>query len=388
MQTQDPTPISRTVRLWRSGWMLVAGIAAVVIVGMLVRPSRSHEAGAAVRSHSLRSPEDLVGVDESGLILVKPDTPLARNLEVISVIKQVTNVARLKVTGSIVARIRPGTEPLAERWQFASADVASGYVDWVKSQADIEFNRQRLATTRELTQSQIDRFQATVDRLLPLAPQGGIAGKDLRMAEADLVQAKLQGQKDVFEAETAVRAAERQKTALERQLAQAGIEPIVFSRARDGMVLVSANVPESKISLVKHGQPCDVIFYGFPGKIFSAHVEELGSVLSTERRTLRVLFDLTDLDGELKPGMFAEVGLGTDTREVLLVPANAIVHLGRNDYVFRQTADGQHFAVVEVQISESRGDQVEVLKGLQPGDRIAGNEAVLLKPLAVRSLAK
>jgi len=69
-------------------------------------------------------------------------------------------------------------------------------------------------------------------------------------------------------------------------LAQAGIEAVVFSRAREGMVLISANVPETKISSVKVDQSCEARFYGFPGIVYSAHVEELGSVLSTERRTI------------------------------------------------------------------------------------------------------
>lgn len=122
--------------------------------------------------------------------------------------------------------------------------------------------------------------------------------------------------------------------------------------------------------------------------MFSADVEELGSVLSTERRTMRVLFDLSDEKDQLKPGMFAEVGLGTDHREALLIPTNATLHIGRFDYVFKQDSDGQHYEVTEVQISESRNDRVEVLKGLEAGDRIAGTEAVLLKPLAIQSLAE
>ncbi|HEX3727407.1 MAG TPA: efflux RND transporter periplasmic adaptor subunit, partial [Pirellulales bacterium] len=252
----------------------------------------------------------------------------------------------------------------------------------------IDFNEQRLITIRELTQAQVDRYQNIVARLRPLAPDGGVAGKDLRAAEADLVQAKLQGQKDVFEAESALRLASRQKASLERQLAQAGIEPVVLSRARDGMVLISANVPEAKISLVKEGQACEARFYGFPGVVFSAHVEELGSVLSTERRTMRVLFDLTDAEGRLKPGMFAEIGLGTDPRDALLIPASAVLHIGRFDYVFKQIGEDGQFDVAEVQVSEARGEQVEVLKGLQAGDQIAGSDAVLLKPLAVQSLSK
>jgi cobalt-zinc-cadmium efflux system membrane fusion protein len=109
-------------------------------------------------------------------------------------------------------------------------------------------------------------------------------------------------------------------------------------------------------------------------------------VLSTERRTLRVAFELTDAQDRLKPGMFAEIGLGTDKRDAVLIPTNAVLHIGRGDYVFKQAKDAQHFRVTEVKVSESPGDVVEVHKGLVPGDQIAVSEVVLLKPLAVQSL--
>ena len=48
-------------------------------------------------------------------------------------------------------------------------------------------------------------------------------------------------------------------------------------------------IADRLIGLVKEGQPCEARFYGIPDKVFSAHVEELGSVLSSERRTMRVL---------------------------------------------------------------------------------------------------
>ena len=387
VEFETDAEIPRSAKHVRALWMIAAAIAAVLIIASLWRTTGAATHSTARRAQSFDPSTELVGVSGPRRIFVKPETPLAHNLDVISVSKESVKYPVLTVTGSVVARIRPGDEAVELRWQFASAELASTYADLLKTTADIEFNKNRLTTIRDLTAAQVSRYEGILAHLKPLGPEG-VAGKDLRMAEADLVQAKLQGQKDVFEAETALRTATREKLALERQLAQAGIETVVLSRAREGMVLLSANVPESKISLVHVGQPCEVHFFGFPGAVFSADVEELGSVLSTERRTLRVLFDLSDEKDLLKPGMFAEIGLGTSAREALLLPASAILHVGRADYVFRQTSDGVHYDVIEVRVSESRGDQVEVLSGLEPGDRVAGNETVLLKPLLLQSLAK
>ncbi len=391
VKTDDPPQHARALggrtKVWRSFWMIAAFLAALVIVFLLVRPTFPRGRGTGRRSHSFESPTELVRVSGPREILVKSGTRLAENLGVVTVEKKKVSYPLLIATGSIVARIRPGTEPLEERWQFANVDAASAYADWLKSKSDIDFAEGQLQSTRDLTQAQVQRHEEVVARLRPLGKENSIPRKDVVAAEADLVQAKLQGQKDVFAAETALRTAQRERSALERQLAQGGIEPVVFSRARDGMVLISANVPEAKMSAVTVDQDCQVTFYGFPGEVFSAHIEELGSVLSTERRTMRVLFDLTDNKDMLKPGMFAEVGLGTNARQAVLIPANATLHIAHSDYVFRQAADGQHYELTEVQISESRGEEVEVRSGLKPGDRIAAAEAILLKPLAVQSLA-
>ncbi len=385
MLTQVAEP-SRWTKLWRAAWMTAATIAAVVLIFTLVRPARTNGSTASRRAHSFQSTDSLAQVTGPRQVYVRADSPLARNLELITVATKSVSYPLLAVTGSVVARVPPGSESLEARWQFASGDIATAYADWLRTNADIEFNEKQLNTTRELSDAQIERNQAVVARLKALT--GSIPVKELMAAEADLVQVRLQGQKDVFAAESLLRASRREHAALERQLAQAGIEPVALTRARDGMVLVSANVPEAKISLAKVGQTCEVRFFGLPGVVYTAHVEELGSVLSTERRTLRVLFDLNDPENTLKPGMFAEIGLGADEREATLIPTSAVVHISRTDYVFRQTSDGQHYDVVEVEVSESPGEFVEVIKGVQPGDRIAGRDAILLKPLAVRSLAE
>lgn len=377
---------SRATKLWRAAWMLGATLATIAVIFSLVRPTHSARSGQTHRAHSFQGTDSLAQVTGPRQVFVRAGSPLARNLETVAVSSKTVSYPLLSVTGSVVARVPSGTEALESRWQFANAEVATAYADWLRTTADIEFNQKQLDTTRELSQAQIARNEAIVTRLKSLT--GSIPVKELMAAEADLVQVRLQGQKDIFAAESLLRASRRDHAALERQLAQAGIESIALTRARDGMVLVSANVPEAKIGLVKVGQTCEVRFFGLPGVVYTAHVEELGSVLSTERRTLRVLFDLNDPESLLKPGMFAEIGLGADERTATLIPTSAVVHINRADYVFRQTSDKQHYDVVEVEVSESPGEYVEVVKGVQPGDQIAGNDAILLKPLAIRSLAE
>jgi multidrug efflux pump subunit AcrA (membrane-fusion protein) len=256
----------------------------------------------------------------------------------------------------------------------------------LKSRADADFARDRLQKTRELAAAQEAHYQTIVNRLTNIT-SGSVALKELTAAQADLLRTQLQDQKDIYAEESALRVARQQLASDERELAQQGLEPEVLSRARDGMVLISASVPESKIALVQENQSCQARFYGFPEKLYSGHVEHLGSVLNSQRRTLRVLFDLTDDDEVLRPGMFADVYLGTDERTVILIPNDALVHLGRFQYVFRELQSGR-FEVVRVEAAEPLGGFREIRTGLRPGDRIVTQGAILLKPMAAQIVGR
>lgn len=369
---------------WRAFWMFAASVATVAILAWILVPPRREPATPVPPAGAAedRPPVSAVG---SRRIAVNDTTPLARNLQRETVTAQRVSFPLLTVTGSVVARIRPGDGPIEERWQFFSAELSTTYAEWLKARADVEFARTQLEKTRELVEAQESRHATIVARLKSLA--GTVPTKDLATAEADLIQSQIQGQKDVFAAESALRVATRLASSLERQLAQGGVEPAVLARARDGMVLISANVPESKISLVVSGQSCEARFFGFPGDVYSAHVEELGSILSSERRTLRVLFDLSDDKDRLRPGMFAEVGLGTEPREAILIPTAAVIHIGRADYVLVQESGGATLEVRPVELTQARGTTIEVAAGLVAGDVIVTDGAILLKPVMIQSLS-
>jgi RND family efflux transporter MFP subunit len=152
-------------------------------------------------------------------------------------------------------------------------------------------------------------------------------------------------------------------------------------------VLIAANVPETHISQVREGQGCVARFYAYPTRTFDAHVETLSSLLTNDRRTMRVLFELSDPDEVLRPGMFAEVGLGTDERQAILIPAEALLHVNLDDYVVAAAGEGT-WRPLKVRVGEQHSGSFEVLHGLTAGDTIITRGAILLKPAAMRVLSR
>jgi membrane fusion protein, heavy metal efflux system len=342
---------------------------------------------ATAESKPDTQPVRLVG---PGLIAVQAGTPLENKLQVVPVAEEtLTGVPVLTVTGSVVASLRPGDGPVEDRWQFATPDLLSAYADWRKAGADVIYAEKALALARKLDTTRMAAQEKVVERLRKVVP-GTSSYKELAAEETTLVQYEIQGQKEVHDAETAVRTAQRAQAALERQLHQAGVDPALLGQSSTGIDVVVADVPESKVGditdLVRQGQGCQARFYGIPRQIFSGKVSSMAPVLSKERRTLRVLFVLDDPHDQLKPGMFADIGLGTDSRQTLLVPADAVLHVGRSDYVLVGTDPGV-WKVVEVKVGEQYGSRIEVRgEGLQANKPVLGPGAILLKPFVVAAL--
>ncbi len=85
--------------------------------------------------------------------------------------------------------------------------------------------------------------------------------------------------------------------------------------------------------------------------------------------TLKVRLEAVNPQRALKPGMFVDVEFPVDLPPGLVVPADAIVDSGLRKTVFVDRGHG-HFEPRLVETGWRVGDDVEVTKGLEPGDRI------------------
>jgi len=374
-----------TTRLRSRRVLVVIALGALIAVAALWRFERGHETGEAPAR--AEDSTEQVHVAGPGLISVAPGSPLAQKLAMGVVEKVSVTLPRLTVTGSVAARLGASADDSEARWDFSQADLASAWADWLHARTEEPFARRQLEKTRQLTAARVSAQTKLVERLRQLVAAGTDSLRDLAAAESDLVQAQLEGQKQVYEAETASKNATNGRTALERKLLQAGIDPSLLAEASAGTAILVADVPESQIALVHEGQQGIARFYALPDETFAARVKSVAPTLSSERRTLPVFFALEDPLSHLRPGLFAEVGLGTEPREAILISPDAVLHIGRADYVLVR-ADPDSWRVTEVHVGEASGANIEVLSGLAAGDELIESGAIILKPLVVEALSR
>jgi len=143
-------------------------------------------------------------------------------------------------------------------------------------------------------------------------------------------------------------------------------------------IYVDFGVPQEAGTRVRVGNGLQVTSEDLPGQVFKGGVTALDSVVEEATRNVQVQATLSNPEGKLKPGMFVQVELKFGTsRSLITVPASAISYAPYGDSVFVITElkdpKGQTYRGVRqqfVKIDGSRGDQVAIVSGLNPGDEI------------------
>lgn len=366
--------------------MLALGVTGAFVAYLMLAPSSK----PATETTAGPLPPDVVRSTGPNLVYVQPGHVFEKKLHISQAQTSQITVPLAKVTGTVVASLRPshqeGHDKGPDEWQFHDSDTLTNFTEWQKARHDIEFNQKRLETVRKLVDAKVKYLKALEEHAVAAGAKGAVPEQSVRKAVMDTLQAQLEGQKDVYDAETALWLAQRAEISEELQLEQAGIETDLLRTATSDVDIVMADVPVGVQSRVKVGQSCEAKFFGIPGQMFTGKVNSIVQVMSKERRSLRVLFVIHDPNDQLRPGMFAEIALGTDAREALLVPIEGVVHVGRNDYVLVGTAEPGVWRATEVQTGEPRGHEVEILHGLSAGERVLGDGAILLKPIIVRAI--
>ena len=137
-------------------------------------------------------------------------------------------------------------------------------------------------------------------------------------------------------------------------------------------VEAAAQVPQHLAAKLVKGQAARIQLPAFPGEIFEATLAHIGSVADAEAGTVEAAFHLPNEDGRLRPGLWAEFHLITQSREnILSIPRSAVQGDAARRFVFIKDYELDHaYVKVPVVLGETNDQRVEVLQGLFPGDEV------------------
>jgi RND family efflux transporter MFP subunit len=134
---------------------------------------------------------------------------------------------------------------------------------------------------------------------------------------------------------------------------------------RDGYRL-EASVEESRLSTIRGGQTVSVTLDGI-NRSFDARVSEIGPAVDAASRAYIVKIGLPSTPA-LRSGMFGRAVFQMESRSMLAIPAGAVGERGQLQSVF--AVDNGMARTRLVTLGEKLRDQVEVLSGLNAGDKV------------------
>ena len=139
------------------------------------------------------------------------------------------------------------------------------------------------------------------------------------------------------------------------------------------------SVPEIGVALAKVGLPVEIAVAAFPERTFAGEVYFVAPSLDPANRRLLLKAFVPNDERLLRPGFFADILLEMPGRsDAIVVPESAIAYDAAGPFVWRVGEDGvaEH---VPVRLGIRRQGQVEITRGLAPGDRIvsAGTHKVV-----------
>src|SRR5436190_2189345 len=237
------------------------------------------------------------------------------------------------------------------------AQLAAAQADW--ELAKINYERQEklvaqgvLARTeydnasaqQKSTEAHVGEIKATIERKMIRAPFSGILG----IRQINLGQYLAAGQ-------------------------------AIVSLQSVNPIYVNFGVPQQQSPQVRIGGGLRMTSDDLPGIQFAGRVSAVDSVVNEATRNIQVQATLTNPQGRLRPGRLVQVELGVGAnRQIIPLPASSINYAPYGDSVYVVTdvqdpKSGKTFRGVRqqfVKVEGSRGDQVAVVSGVNPGEEI------------------
>lgn len=246
----------------------------------------------------------------------------------------------------------------------ARADLAAAQAALTESTSQYERSKE-LLPTQALSKSQFDQIEATRK------------ADEARVAAA---RAKLE--------DTVIRAPFSGRVGLRRISVGSLISPgtVITTLDDSSVIKVDFAVPEVNLSQLRDGLALTATTNAYPGRKFSGRVSSVDSRVDPVSRSVLVRAEVPNPEGLLKPGMFLNVEMVRDQRSALVVPEEALVPEQDRQYVF--VVDAGKAQRREVRIGARRPGSVEILAGLERGERVIVEGTVKVREGgAVRDLA-
>jgi cobalt-zinc-cadmium efflux system membrane fusion protein len=170
-------------------------------------------------------------------------------------------------------------------------------------------------------------------------------------------------------------------TAWDATLGEA-VEPTtqLFALADTTRMWVWIDVYERDITAVASGQTVTFTISGTEEPVFSGKVTWVGTEVNATTRTARVRAEMANPAGRLRANQFGQARIQIEPEhDALVIPRAAVQDDGKIQIVFIPLGEAVYHPQPVKTIPTERDEMVEVIQGLEPGQRVVTSRAYILK---------
>ncbi len=253
------------------------------------------------------------------------------------------------------------------------AEISTPEVDQQLAQAEADLGTAQANAANAHAQAQ--RYQGLVDSNAvsrqdteTFTNQAAATAASVRSAQANVQRLKeLQSFEKVYAPFDGVVTARSIDTG---QLIDPGAGKELFHMQAIQTLRVYTNVPQEYSAHVKHGEKIDITLPEHPGKTFQGTIVRTAASIDPASRTLLVEIDVNNRNSELLPGSLAQVHFkAPEIASTYIIPASALIFRTQGTQVATLTNDNKAH-LVSVLIGQDDGATVQIISGLQGGDRV------------------
>ena len=154
---------------------------------------------------------------------------------------------------------------------------------------------------------------------------------------------------------------------------------LMFRIAQTNVLRTFLNVPQTEAGAVRVGQAARITVPDLPGRQFTGTVTRTSNSLDPATRTLLVEVQVPNQGSILLPGMYAQVDLTTPRKDPpLVIPGDTLVVRPDGTQVALVTP-GQTIHFQHIELGRDYGDRIEVISGLQRGQRVVVNPGDIVR---------
>ena len=142
-------------------------------------------------------------------------------------------------------------------------------------------------------------------------------------------------------------------------------------------VWIMADVYSSESQYLHPGAAVRISLPAYPGKTFIAHVSSVPPQFDSASRTLKLRLDADNPGFALRPDMLVDIEAPVLLPPAITVPADAVIDAGLTRTVYVDRGEGR-FEPRTVETGWRYDNQVEIVKGLEPGECVVSGATFLV----------